>query len=62
MPTFDIETEEITVFDTGDTYIFRTYPVMRKHRALHDIRIMKDKKSKKKVIEQDAVELKIGCE
>lgn len=25
MPTFDIETEEITIFDTGDTYIFKTY-------------------------------------
>lgn len=25
MPTFDIETEEITLFNTGDTYIFRKY-------------------------------------
>jgi len=25
MPTFDIETEEITAFDTGDNYIFKTY-------------------------------------
>jgi hypothetical protein len=25
MPTFDIETEEITVFDIGDRYIFKTY-------------------------------------
>ena len=25
MPTFDIETEEITAFDLGDTYIFKTY-------------------------------------
>lgn len=25
MPTFDIETEEITAFDTGDESIFKTY-------------------------------------
>lgn len=25
MPTFDIETEEITVFKIGDKYIFKTY-------------------------------------
>jgi hypothetical protein len=25
MPTFDIETEEITAFDTGDRYIFKSY-------------------------------------
>ena len=25
MPTFGIETEEITAFDTGDTYIFKKY-------------------------------------
>ena len=25
MPTFDIETEEITAFEIGDRYIFRTY-------------------------------------
>lgn len=25
MPTFDVETEEITAFDIGDKYIFRTY-------------------------------------
>jgi hypothetical protein len=25
MPTFDIETEEITAFDTGDIHIFKTY-------------------------------------
>lgn len=25
MPTFDIKREDITAFDTGDTYIFKTY-------------------------------------
>jgi hypothetical protein len=25
MPTFDVETEEITVFEIGDRYIFKTY-------------------------------------
>ena len=25
MPTFDIETEEITAFEIGDTYTFKTY-------------------------------------